>query len=99
MVCGRSKMYRQSHSTSGIDTASQKMVRFEAVWHHADSPISLGDGGAISAAALETARLASDLVVGDKLRSGDDVGAGDAVEVRERGILLVGEGSVAGKSP
>jgi hypothetical protein len=48
----------------------------------------------MSAAALLTARLASDLtVVGE-----DVVGAGDAAEVRDRGFL-VGEGSRAGKSP
>jgi hypothetical protein len=39
------------------------------------------------------------VVVGEELRSGDDVGAGDAVEVRDRGGFLVGEGSRAGKSP
>jgi hypothetical protein len=53
----------------------------------------------MSAAALLTARLASDLaLVGEDWASGDDVGAGDAVEVRDRGFL-VGEGSRAGKSP
>jgi hypothetical protein len=53
----------------------------------------------MSAAVLLTTRLASDLaVVGEDLASGDEVGAGDAVEVRDRGFL-VGEGSRAGKSP
>ena len=94
-------MYSESHNTSGIDTASQIMVRFEAVWHQTASLISLGEGGLISAAALEAARLASDFaVVGDVLKSNGDVGAGDAVELRDdRGAFLVGEGSLAGKSP
>jgi hypothetical protein len=48
---------------------------------------------------LETARLASDVVGGEELKSGEDMGAGDAVEVRDRGVFLTGEGSVAGKSP
>jgi hypothetical protein len=61
--------------------------------------ISDGEGGLISALALETARLASDLAGGDELTSGEDVGAGDAVEVRDRGVFLIGEDSVAGKSP
>lgn len=49
--------------------------------------------------ALETARLASDFGGGDESKSGEDMGAGDAVEVRDRGAFLTGEGSVAGKSP
>jgi hypothetical protein len=73
---------------------------FDTVWHHPGSLISDGEGGATSAAALETARLVRDFaVVGEELRSGDDVGAGDAVEVRDRGGFLVGEDSKAGKSP
>ena len=73
---------------------------FDTVWHHPGSLISDGDGGATSAAALETARLARDFAaVGEVLRSGNDVGAGDAVEVRDRDDFLVGEGSKAGNSP
>jgi hypothetical protein len=78
---------------------SQKIVRFDAVWHHPGSLISDGEGGATSAAALETARLASDLAVGEGVRSGDHEGTGDTVEVRDRGGFFVGEGSGAGKSP
>jgi hypothetical protein len=92
-------MYRESQSTSGMDTASHARVRFDAVWHHADSSMSDGEGGLISALALETARLASDFAGGDESKSGGDMGAGDAVEVRDRGAFLTGEGSVAGKSP
>jgi hypothetical protein len=92
-------MYRASHNTSGMDTVSHATVMFDTVWHHPGSLISDGDGGATSAAALETARLARDfVVVGEDFRSGD-VGAGDAVEVRDRVGFLVGEGSKAGKSP
>jgi hypothetical protein len=73
---------------------------FDTVWHHPGSLISDGDGGATSAAALETARLARDFAaVGEVLRSGNGVGAGDAVEVRDRDDFLVGDDSKAGKSP
>jgi hypothetical protein len=90
-------MYRTSQTTRGRDTASQTSVRFEAVWHHACSPISDGEGGATAAATLEAARLARALEAGDKEKSGWPMGAGDAVEARE--LLLVGEGSKAGKLP
>lgn len=85
---------------------SHKIVRFDAVWHHPDSLISEGEGGAIASMAfvvLEIARLATAFAVGEtleaKLRVGlvGLVGAGDAVEVRD--CLFVGEGSNAGKSP
>lgn len=78
--------------------ASQTIVRLDAVWHHVGSSISDGEGGLISALALEIARLASDFGGGEVLRSGE-VGAGDAVEVRDLGVFLTGDGSVAGKSP
>ena len=68
------------------------------MWHHVGSLISDGEGGLISALALEIARLASDFGGGEELRSGE-VGAGDAVEVRDLGVFLMGDGSVAGKSP
>jgi hypothetical protein len=92
-------MYNVSHSTSGMETPSQNTVRFDAVWHHAGSPISDGEGGATPLAALETARLASDFAVGEELISGAAVGAGEAVDVRDRGVFFTGEGSVVGKSP
>jgi hypothetical protein len=79
--------------------ASHTIVRFDAVWHQAGSSISDGEGGLISVLALETARLASDFADGGESRSEEDMGAGDAVEVRDRGAFLTGEGSVAGKSP
>lgn len=86
-----------SQRTSGQDTASQKRVTLDAVWHHAGSLISAGEGGLISVAAFEIARLASDFApVGDTSKSG---GAGDAVELRDRGVFLVGDGSAGGKSP
>lgn len=99
-------MYKVSHSTSGSDTASHRIVRFDAVWHQADSPISAGEGGATAPTAsevLETARLATAFIVGEifdaTAREGlvELVGAGDAVDVRDG--LLVGEGSKVGKSP
>ena len=99
-------MYSESQNTSGMETAIQRTVRFEAVWHQEDSPTSAGAGGAggaatamVSAAtsrALLAARRAKERAVGD-LRSGELVGAGDAVEVRED--FLVGEGSNVGKLP
>lgn len=87
-------MYPVSHSTRGIDTASHRRVRLDAVWHHVVSPISEGEGGVATAMVSETARLARDLE-GDELTSRKLGGAGDAV----RDALLVGEGSVAGKLP
>lgn len=99
-MCGRSRIYKESQSTSGIETLIQRIVRFDAVWHHDDSLISEGEGGAAAAMVLETARLASDFEVGEELRSlrmRGEVGAGDAVEVRD--ARLVGESSGAGKSP
>jgi len=92
MVCGRSKMYRQSHSTSGQDTAIQPRVMLDAVWHHPCSSTSDGNGGASSAATLLAARFASDCTEGEM-----ELGSG--VGLRERGAFLVGEGSVVGKSP
>lgn len=96
-------MYSESQNTSGMDTAIQRTVRFEAVWHQDDSPTSAGAGGAataiVSAAAsraLLAARRAKDRAVGE-LGSGELVGAGDAVEVRDD--FLVGEGSNVGKLP
>lgn len=90
-------MYRQSQRTRGHDIHSQTMVSLVAVWHQVGSLISLGEGGLISAATLEAARLASDFApVGDISKSG----AGDAVELRDdRVVFLVGDGSPAGKSP
>ncbi len=85
---------------------SQRIVRFDAVWHHLDSLISDGDGGATASTAsevLETARLATAFRAGEAFEAAERialvglVGAGDAVEVREG--FLVGEGSNAGKSP
>ena len=97
-------MYSESHSTSGIETASQRTVRLDAVWHQFDSPTSAGEGGEATAIvstaasrALLAARRANDFAVGDELRFGEDVGAGDAVDVRDG--FLVGEASKAGKSP
>jgi hypothetical protein len=76
---------------------NQMMVILDAVWHHVGSSISAGEGGLISAATFETARLARDFApVGDRSKSG---GAGDAVWLRDRGALLVGDGSATGKSP
>lgn len=91
-------MYRVSQSTSGIEIDSHTMVSLEAVWHHVGSLISAEEGGLISDAMFETARLASSFApVGDKSKSG---GAGDAVELRDdRDVFLVGDASVAGKSP
>jgi hypothetical protein len=83
-----------------METASQRIVMFDTVWHHPGSLISDGEGGATSAAALETARLARNFAaVGEVLRSGNDVGAGDSVEVRGRDDFLVGDSSKAVKSP
>lgn len=99
-------MYSTSHSTSGQEIVSQRIVRFDAVWHHPDSLISEGDGGAIASTALEvldTARLATAFAVGETLLANPRValvglvGAGDAVDVRI--CLFVGEGSNSGKSP
>lgn len=66
------------------------MVRLEAVWHHADSPISAGAGGAmtssVSGLIFETARRASSVglaVVGEvlplllKVGEEDDLRSGD----------------------
>lgn len=99
-------MYKLSHSTSGSETASHRMVRFDAVWHHPDSPTSDGEGGATFSTASEVfdiTRLAAAFAVGEtldaKARVGlvGLVGAGDAVEARED--RFVGDGSNAGKSP
>jgi len=99
-------MYRVSHSTSGRETVSHRIVRFDAVWHHPDSLISEGEGGAMASSAfevLEIARLATAFAVGDTLAANSRValvglvGAGDAVDVRDG--LFVGDGSNAGKSP
>jgi hypothetical protein len=74
------------------------------VWHHVDSLTWKGAGGfttaMVSVAALRaflTARRAKEVAVGDESRSGELVGAGDAVDVRDD--FLVGEGSKAGKLP
>lgn len=97
MVCGRPRMYRVSQSTRGHDIDSQARVTFEAVWHHVGSSIAAGAGGLISSKAFETARLAREAAPdGDAPKSG---GAGDAVELRDRGVFLVGDGSEVGKSP
>jgi hypothetical protein len=83
-----------------MDTASQKTVMLEAVWHHVDSLIEEGAGGdmtAVDSAATSRAFWAKELTVGEELRSGELVGAGEAVEVRED--FLVGEGSKVGKLP
>lgn len=93
-------MYKESQSTRGIETLIQRIVRLDAVWHHDDSLILEGEGGAATAMVLEIARLATEFEVGEELRSlkrGGEVGAGEAVEVRV--VRLVGEGSGAGKSP
>jgi len=90
-------MYKMSQITKGTDTASQTRVRFEAVWHHPCSPISDDVGGATAEATLETARFAKAFAVGDVVKSGWPMGAGDAVEARE--LFLVGDGSKAGKLP
>lgn len=106
-------MYSVSQSTSGRDTLSQRMVMLDAVWHHPGSPMSDGFGGAALATALEAvstaleaaatvleaARFASDFAGGNESKVDDvgDVGAGDAVDVRE--LFLTGEGSDTGKSP
>jgi hypothetical protein len=103
-VCGRSKIYSESQSTSGIETASQSTVRFDAVWHHVDSLTSDGAGGDATAMVSEAtsraelaARRAKDFAVGEALRSGELLGAGDAVEVRVD--FFVGEASKVGKLP
>lgn len=90
--------------TSGRETKIQSTVRFDAVWHHVDSPTSDGLGGDAIAIVSEAAsrafciaRRLNVLAVGDELRSGELVGAGDAVEVRD--AFLVGEGSKVGKFP
>lgn len=76
------------------------------MWHHPDSLIFEGEGGAIASSAfevLETARLAIAFAVGDTLAASSRValvglvGAGDAVDVRDG--RFVGDGSNAGKSP
>lgn len=85
---------------------SQRIVRFDAVWHQPCSSISDGEGGAAASTiltVLDTARLATAFAVGETLDAPACaalvglVGAGDAVDVRED--LLVGDGSNAGKSP
>jgi hypothetical protein len=103
-VCGRSRIYSASQNTSGIETKIQSTVRFEAVWHQLDSLTWAGAGGdatamvsAATSRALLAARRAKDFAVGDELRSGELVGAGDAVDVRDG--FLVGEGSKVGKLP
>lgn len=90
-------MYKESHSTRGKETAIQAMVKFDAVWHHADSLISEGEGGAmtsiVSELMLERIRRASSVdlaLVGEVLKEvEEDLRSGDealraGVEVRER---------------
>jgi hypothetical protein len=98
-------MYKESQKTKGMDTAIQRIVRLEAVWHQVDSLTSEGAGGdvtaIVSAATCRTfsaARRANVLAVGEDIGSkGELVGAGEAVEVRDD--FLVGEGSKVGKFP
>jgi hypothetical protein len=93
-------MYNESQTTSGMDTQSQRTVRFEAVWHQLDSFTSEGAGGDATATecAVVAARRAKVLAVGDDARSGEELpGAGEAVDVRDD--FFVGEGSKVGKLP
>lgn len=85
-----------SQITRGRLKVTQRMVMLDAVCAQAPGAEDDEEEAAIE---FETARLVSDLDVGEEVRSGEP-GAGDAVELREllRGEPFVGDASGGGNS-